>query len=134
MSRHAGADLSTVVYDASIAADAEKKLAPKAHPITKDGALKVGAEFAALVRERIDSDAIIYVFGSTIKGEAKLDSDIDIAVVSQTYGNDVMGAYVELSLLAELVNWDIEVHSVAPVDWQKGDPHVHEILKWGVQI
>ena len=33
-----------MVYDASVAAEAEKKLAPKTRPITKDLALKVGAE------------------------------------------------------------------------------------------
>ena len=134
MSRHVGTDLSTIVYDTNIAAEAERRLARKTRPISRADALKTSAEFAALVRERVDSDAIVYVFGSTIKGESKLDSDIDIAVVSRVYGNDVMGAYVALSLLAELVDWDIEVHSVAPVDWYRGDPHVHEIQKWGVRI
>ena len=134
MKKHVGADLSTIVYDARIAAEAEKRHATKTQPITKNRALKIGAEFASLVREHIDSEAIIYVFGSTIKGEAKIDSDIDIAVISHLYGDDVMASYVALSLLAEHVNWDIEIHSVSPIDWIKGDPHVHEIKMWGIKI
>ena len=50
------------------------------------------------------------------------------------FGNDVVRAYVVLSMLADEVSWDIEIHAIAPVDWQKGDPHVLEIKKWGISI
>ena len=132
MSKWVGADLSSLIYDASIAAEAVVKLVQKASPTTKEEALRTGAVFANLVRERIDPNAQVYVFGSTIKGEAGLNSDIDIAVISEVYGNDVMRAYVALSMLANEVSWDIEVHAVAPIDWKKEDPHVLEIKKWGI--
>jgi len=130
--RGTGTDLSSIVYDASIAAEATVKLAPKASPITKEDALRTGAAFASLVREQIDADALIYVFGSTVKGEASIYSDIDIAVITEAYGNDVMQAYVALSMLASEVSWDIEVHAIAPNDWRRGDPQVLEIRKWGI--
>ena len=132
MYKRAYADLSTIVYDASIAAEATVKLAPKASPITKEDALKTGAYFATLVREKIDPNALIFVFGSTVKGEANINSDIDIAVITEAFGNDVMSAYVALSMLANEASWDIEIHAVAPIDWQRGDPHVLEIKKWGI--
>jgi len=132
MSKRIGSHLDSLVYDASVAAEALTKLTPKTIPITKDEALRVGEDFAALVRKRIDPDARVYVFGSTVKGEAHANSDIDIAVISDVFGNDVMKAYVVLSMLANEVCWDIEIHAIAPVDWLKGDPHVYEIKKWGI--
>ena len=105
MSKRVCADLSSVVYDASIAAEAAAILASKASPITKEDALKTGADFALLVREQIDPNALIFVFGSTVKCEANIDSDIDIAVVTDVYGNDVMSAYVALSALANEVDY-----------------------------
>jgi len=132
MRKEPGASLDGIIYDERIAAEAALKLAPKTSPITREDALKIGGEFAYLVRERIDPDALVVVFGSTVKGEALPNSDIDIAVVTESFGNDVMGAYAALAAIARIVSWDIEVHAVAPFDWQKGDPHVLEIKRWGI--
>ena len=116
MKKQIGASLDGLIYDEQTAAEATLKLAPKTSPITRESALKIGGEFACLVRERIDPDALVFVFGSTVKGEAKLNSDIDIAVVTEAYGNDVTLMYVALSKIADEVSWDIEVHAVAPIN------------------
>ena len=51
---YVGTDMSSLVFDAYIAAEAAIKLAPKAVPITKDEALRIGEDFATLVRVRIE--------------------------------------------------------------------------------
>ena len=132
--KYAGVDISNLTFDPVIAAEAAVKLAPKSSAITRDDALKIGGEFAARVRERVDPAALVFVFGSAVKGEAGLRSDIDVAVVSETNGADIYSAFANLSNIANELNWDIEVHAVAPVDWRKGDPHVFEIQKWGVPV
>ena len=134
MIRHAGVELGALVFDKAIAKDAAIKLAPKTSAITRDEALKVGADFAARIRERVDPDALVFVFGSTVRGTAQLNSDIDVAVISKTHDSDVIEAAVILSRIAREVSWDIEVHTVAYEDWRKGDPHISEIQRWGVSV
>ncbi|MCL2775542.1 MAG: nucleotidyltransferase domain-containing protein [Oscillospiraceae bacterium] len=134
MGRYAGVDLGNLVFNRSIAEEAATKLAPKKAMITRDEALKISADFATRVREQIDPEALVFVFGSTVRGTANINSDIDIAVVSKAHDADVIEAAVELSRIARDVSWDIEVHTVAYEDWRKGDPHVFEIQKWGIPI
>ena len=131
---YAGADLSTLRIDPAIAEAAAIRLAPKSAPITKDEAVRTGKEFAARVRSELDKDALVFVFGSTVRGKAHLHSDIDIAVVSKSYGDDVIKGCVLLGAIADDVSWDIEVHTVAESDWRDGDLHTAEIRKWGVSV
>ena len=81
MGRYAGVDLGNLVFNSSIAQEAAVKLAPKTSAITKDEALKISSDFASYVRERIDPEAIVFVFGSTVRGTASLNS-----VVSRLQG------------------------------------------------
>jgi predicted nucleotidyltransferase len=128
------AELNTVIIDKKIAEAAKIKLAPKTTPITKEEALIIGKKFAERVRNELDNNAMIFVFGSTIKGEADLNSDIDIAVVSKEYGDDVMKGCVLLGRIADDISWDIEVHTVAQTDWINENLHTFEIKKWGVAV
>jgi len=124
----------SIVFDPAIAATAASRLAKKTSPITKEKALEVGKDYAALVRSRIDPNALVFVFGSTVTGNANLDSDIDIAVVSKTNDSAIYDAFASLSILADEVSWDIEVHAVATTDWCKGDPHILEIKRLGIAV
>jgi len=124
----------SIVFDPAIAATASGRLAKKTTPITKEKALDVGKDYAALVRAHIDPDALVFVFGSTVTGNANLDSDIDIAVVSKTNDSAIYDAFATLSILADEVSWDIEVHVIATTDWHKGDPHVLEIQRHGIAV
>ena len=134
MKKNAGLDLSTIIFSPVIAAEAAIRFAPKAIAITKAEALYASKQFAEQVRKRIDSDARVFLFGSMAKGTAGVDSDIDVAVVSQKFSDDIVAESVRLNRLAREISGDIEVHTVAYADWRKGDPHVLEIQKWGVEI
>jgi len=134
MGRYAGVKLDNLVFNRSIAEEAAVKLAPKTSVITRNEALKISADFASHVRERIDPGALVFVFGSTVRETADLYSDIDVAVVSKTHDADVIEAAIALSGIARDVSWDIEVHTVAYEDWNKGNPHVLEIQKWGIPV
>ena len=134
MKKTVGVDLNTITFSPVVAAEAAKRFASKTAAITKDDAMNTSKLFAAKVRERIDSEARIFLFGSTIKDTADINSDIDVAVVSKKFGDDIVAESVKLNRLAREISWDLEVHTVAYADWRKGDPHVFEIQKWGVEI
>ena len=126
-----GIDLSTITFkninDSSI-------ITRRASVITQEEALDIGKRFAAQVRAKVDPDARIFAFGSIIKGNAGLESDIDIAVVSKVFDGDYFREAGRVSGLAQSVSWDIEVHAVTGMDWTKDGPHVSEIKKWGIEI
>jgi predicted nucleotidyltransferase len=102
--------------------------------ITKDEALCAGKMFASKVRSDIDADALVFVFGSTVKDEADFGSDIDIAVVSKIFDRDFIGEAGRVGCLAYGISEDIELHAVAQTEWLKGNPHVLEIQRWGIAV
>jgi predicted nucleotidyltransferase len=128
------ASVNSIIIDPAVAAKAVMKLTGKTIPITKDDALRIGRDYASIVRHRIDPNALIFVFGSTVMGSADINSDIDIAVISKTNDTAIYDAFANLSILADEVSWDIEVHAVATTDWEKGNPHVLEIQKRGIAV
>jgi predicted nucleotidyltransferase len=134
MEKYIGADLSTLVFDEAVAAEARVKLTPKTAAIKKEEAIYLCGKFANIVRKQVDSNALIFVFGSIIKGTADKRSDIDTAIVSRKLDKDFFGVAAKLSGLAHDVSWDIEVHAIAYEDWLKGNPHVLEVKEWGVEI
>ena len=128
---YVGTDLSTLVFHDS---RNPSHVARRVNTLTKKEALDIGKRFAMLVRAKFDPEARIFVFGSVIKGTARLGSDIDVAVVSSIFDGDYFREAGRVSSLAQSVSWDIEVHAVTSRDWTEGDPHVLEIQKWGIAL
>jgi len=131
MKKNIGADLGAIVFGSCEKADLS---AAKSKMITRNEALSVGKLFAEQIREQVDSEALIFVFGSAVKGTAHLGSDIDIAVVSKIFDGDFIREAGRVSSLAQSVCDEIEIHALAPFDWRMGDPHILEIQKWGIKI
>jgi predicted nucleotidyltransferase len=128
---YTGADLSTIIYNMAVST---RQIPDRTSVITREEAIDAGRQFASQVRDRVDPDARIFVFGSAIKGNAHVKSDIDIAVVSKAFDGDYFREAGRVSGIARNVSWDIEVHAIMSIDWLKGDPHVLEIQKWGVEV
>lgn len=105
-----------------------------AHRITKDVEDKVRAYMDTLARD-IHVSAV-YVFGSQAKGEARPDSDIDVAIVSPSFGRDAFatGSYLQKKL------WDspyknMDVVGYSPDDFSAEDsPLITEIKAHGVMV
>ena len=130
--KYSGADLSCITFnnnDASDHIETKRKTV-----ITKAEAIYAGRLFASKVRNDVDADALVFVFGSTVKDEADFCSDIDIAVVSNVFDRDFIGEAGRVGCLAYGVSEDIELHAVARSEWQKGNPHVLEIQRWGIAV
>ncbi len=76
-----------------------------------------------------------YLFGSRVKGNARKDSDIDIALVSPGYSSFDDEKSAALWLVRDPSLLDIEPHAFSPEDFENGnDPMVHEIKTTGERI
>ena len=92
----------------------------------------VGAFLAAVAKERRITAA--YLYGSEARGQAGPWSDIDIAVVSPDFGDDLFGAQLALILLAAQVDDRIEPRAFTPESFSANNPLASEIQKTGIRI
>ncbi len=91
--------------------------------------------YAAILREKHIPYERLIVFGSQAKGKAKKWSDIDICVVSKTFGKDPHAEMVNLMLASDDSDYIIEPHPYNPVDLQeKYDSVASEIRKYGITV
>jgi predicted nucleotidyltransferase len=82
----------------------------------KAAALKIAAVFAGRVRE-IFSTARIILYGSTARGQADANSDIDIAVIVENIKGDFLDAEIKLYRLRRDIDDRIEpILIIAPTD------------------
>ena len=102
--------------------------------INQKTAIQSGKKFASLVRTKIDSDALVLLFGSCAKNRPHDRSDIDIAVVSKTFGSNVIEDLVNISLLGYSVHPDIEAHAISMKDWEYATSFINEIKRTGVSL
>ncbi|MBM4401813.1 MAG: nucleotidyltransferase domain-containing protein [Candidatus Cloacimonetes bacterium] len=77
----------------------------------------------------------IILFGSQAKGDAKDYSDIDLAVISNSFGKDYLEEMMALKKLASKVDFSIEPHPLTPVDLKEEfNPLADEVRKWGIRV
>ena len=73
------------------------------------------------------------LFGSYAKGTADRNSDIDLALISDSFGNNI----ILNSRLTALINYqfpDIEVHHFNPHEFESDTPFINEIKHSGIKI
>lgn len=87
----------------------------------------------------IKSISLIYpikraiLFGSFAKGNNSEDSDIDIAIVINN-ADDIIDTQIELMKLRRTIDLRIEPHPFIENDFNKTNPVVNEIMKYGIEI
>ena len=102
--------------------------------ISYERALEIATQFAKRVRAELDSQAEIYLFGSVVTANNRPESDIDIAVVSRAFTNDVCANYARVNLLAFGVDDSIDAQAVIYDDWVNKTPFTAEIQRHGVLV
>lgn len=78
----------------------------------------------------------VFVFGSQAKGTARPDSDIDVAIISPSFGKDYFNERVKLmNLRRSRKNYGIEPHPMHPDDLNdKWSTFVDEVKTWGIPV
>ena len=102
--------------------------------ISYEHAMDIAKQFAKMVRDELDSQAEIYLFGSVVTANNGPESDIDIAVVSKLFTNDVCANYARVNLLAFSVNESIDAQAVIYDDWVNKTPFTAEVQRQGVLV
>ena len=96
--------------------------------------MKIASQFASKIHDELDSQAEIYLFGSVVTAKNNEESDIDIAVVSKTFTNDVCGNYARINLIAFGVDENIDAQAIVYDDWINKTPFTAEVERQGVFI
>ena len=76
----------------------------------------------------------LYLFGSTNKGIIDSDSDIDIAVVIDSYKGDIVDIFFLLLKLRRNIDIRIEPHPFELNDFNDSNPFAREIIRIGKKI
>ena len=102
--------------------------------LTLDEAVGIARKFAQRVYNELDSQAEIYLYGSITSGLNQPGSDIDIAVVSKVFTDDVCNNYALVNVLAFDIDDNIDAQAIIYEDWVKKTPFTAEVEKQGVLI
>ena len=97
-------------------------------------AMEIAKRVAKRIRAELDSQAEIYLFGSVVSANNNSESDIDIAVVSKLFTNDVCANYARVNFLASGVDDNIDAQAVIYDDWINKTPFTAEVKRHGVLI
>lgn len=89
--------------------------------------------FLAVVRQRLRVDAA-YLYGSQARGSAHSWSDIDVAVISPDFSDDLFQDRIALMQWAAAIDDRIEPHPFTPDRFGPNDPLASEISRSGVRL
>lgn len=96
---------------------------------------KAVREYAEILREKRFPFVAVYLFGSYVKGTAGKWSDIDVAVLSDSFGKNMNKSEETLWKLSVGADSRIEPIGITPEDFEKGlSLLASEIKKTGVRI
>ena len=92
-------------------------------------------KFAQMVEQRGISVSKVILFGSYAKGKANPDSDIDIAVVSTQFGQDIVEEMMTLRKIAIKVDSHIEPVPLCSEDLDDNfSTLAQEIKRYGIDV
>ena len=89
--------------------------------------------FLSKVKKQYKVDSV-YLYGSFAKGKAWKWSDIDLAVISQDFHEDLFEVRLKLMKIAASVDDRIEPYPFKDQYFNRNDPLVNEICEHGIRI
>ncbi len=98
-----------------------------------DAIVKSIQQFMIAVQRRQQVEAV-YLYGSYAKGVATEWSDIDLAIVSPDFSDDLFQEQLALMLLAANIDDRIEPRPFTPEDFNINEPLVNEIQRTGISL
>lgn len=103
--------------------------------MSNDQINKIAKQFVSSLQEQNIPIQEVYLFGSYAKGTTHKWSDIDIGVVSPSFGNDPIEERVILMRIGDKININIEPHPFSPEDFaDEWNPLAREIKRTGIKI
>lgn len=91
-------------------------------------------KYVEKICENYKIEAII-LFGSYAKGTENQDSDIDIAIITDDFENDIIDEELKLMKLRREIDTRIEPHIIRISDYKKAaTPFIQEVIKTGIKV
>lgn len=91
-------------------------------------------QYVSLLKDRNINILQAYLFGSYVKGNADEWSDIDLALVTDTFIGDSFDFRFILTKLARRIDPDIEPHPYLLSEFNESNPIAGQILKYGERV
>jgi len=98
----------------------------------KGQAIEIAIRYLDSLKGKFDIQSAL-LFGSYARGTNHEDSDIDIAIVLK-HVNDIIDTQIELMKLRRKIDLRIEPHPFNFTDFNRSNPVVSEILKYGIRL
>jgi len=77
----------------------------------------------------------IILFGSYAKGTENVDSDIDIAIITDDFEEDIFDEVLNLMKLRRTIDTRIEPHLIRIDDYKKAaTPFIKEVIENGIKV
>ncbi|MDR2590221.1 MAG: nucleotidyltransferase domain-containing protein [Oscillospiraceae bacterium] len=102
--------------------------------VSYERAMEIVALFAQKIHAELDSQAEIYLFGSVVTAKNHSKSDIDVAVVSRVFTNDVCKNYARVNMLAYDIDDNIDAQAIIYDDWINQTPFTATVQRQGVLV
>ena len=90
--------------------------------------------FFELKKDRIIEIESAYLFGSVVKGKNTMHSDIDLAIVSDSFTGSRYDDRVKLNPYILKTNTNIEIHPFTSKEFKVNNPFAKEIMETGKRI
>jgi predicted nucleotidyltransferase len=91
-------------------------------------------QYVSLLKDKNIHILQAYLFGSYAKGNADEWSDIDLALVTDTFIGDSFEFRFMLTKLARRIDSDIEPHPYLLSEFNESNPVAGQILKYGERV
>lgn len=101
--------------------------------VTKSNANKIALNFVEACIEKGIPVKEAILFGSFVHGNPNNNSDIDLALISDSFGRNIF----QNAKQTALINYefaDIEVHHFNSEEFKKDSPFINEIKRSGIKI
>ena len=96
--------------------------------------MEIVQKYVEKVCENYKIEAII-LFGSYAKGTEREDSDIDIAIITDDFENDVFDEQLNLKKLRWEIDLRIEPHLIRIEDYRDvSTPFIQEVIDTGIKV
>lgn len=99
--------------------------------LSLDEALDIVRRYKSVIRSRFDQEPKVMMFGSYSKGYANPDSDIDVAVIVPTYGDQKFEISRKLWRDVREVSFLIEPVLMADDRWS---PLYDDVMRTGIAV
>jgi predicted nucleotidyltransferase len=97
-------------------------------------AKKIALKYGKILKSNMKIKKM-YLFGSYVSGTNHIDSDIDIAVISDDFKGDCIDDGVTLMMLRpDDIDIVLEPHPFLSKDFNKQNPFAREIIDKGIRI